>query len=161
MKTLNIKKAKHYSVAESARNLLLAMRNNRNRHPKDEFSGLSPEEKLIRAIIGAQENIVSASEEIVIPDSDFSHRSISQEEIQVSEDIYSGFNPERNNKSVEDASAEKISKPGYVNKKNQRKKKYSAMSRQDMTDFEDHVDTNDNFRCNYASVRNSLSRIRC
>lgn len=152
-------KLKIYSVAESARNLPLAMRNNRNRYYSDEFSGLSPEEKLLKTIFRDQENL--AAEPEVLPKSELPAGNIPQGEAQFSKDIYSGNSTEGNIKEAEDASDDNTSEIGYRNnRKILRKKKYSAISKQDIADLESYLDTNENFSCDYSSVRNSLLRSR-
>lgn len=153
------KEMKYYSVTESSRNMYLTLRNNRNRYYSDEFSGLSPEEKLLKKIFKDQENLTAEPE--VLPKSELPAGNIPQGESQFSKDIYSGNSTEGNINEAEDASDDNTSEIEYRNnRKILRKKKYSAISKQDITDLESYLDTNENFSCDYSSVRNSLLRSR-
>ena len=135
------------SVIKSAKNLQNTKINIRNRYPKDEFTGLSSEEKLLKAIFNPQENTTTTSD--AKPVSNLYSEMTAQSEIRLieSDNIYL---------EVKETEKEKTSETGYRIKKIQRKKKYSAMAKQDMTDFEDFIAVNDNFHCDYSSVRNSL-----
>lgn len=140
-------KIKKYSVTESVRKLPFTLQNNENRYPKDEFLGLSSEEKLLRVIFSAPENIETASEEK--PESNLYGGMMEHPEIKSTES-------DNISEEIKDAVKVKSSETVYRTKKIQRKKKYSAMAKQDMTDFEDFIAVNDNFHCDYSSVRNSL-----
>lgn len=138
------------SVIKSAKNLHSTKMNNRNHYPSDEFLGLSAEEKLSRLIFNAPVNIETGSEEK--PESDLHGVMTEHSEIKLTDS---------NNITGETENAEKeTTESAYQHKKIQRKKKYSAMARQDMADFEDFIVMNENFHCVYSSVRNSLLRSR-